>query len=639
MITSTQNRVTKGKVLAIAVLLAALLASLMLAAKPSHATTTFTVNSTADYADATPAVPSCDTGNTVPGAGGEPEVECTLRAAIQQANYTSGADTINFAIPGSDVKTIAPATALPTITEAVTINGYTQPGAQPNAKAVGSDAILKVELSGASTQGADGLEFGAANSTVKGLVVNSWSQGIRIDGSGATGIKIVGNYIGTDASGTQDLGNSVGIRVYEGSNNTIGGATPAARNVISGNGNGIGIGDGGDAANGNKVSGNYIGTDATGTKDLGNAYDGVGIEATAGIDNASNNTIGGMTAAERNVISGNDQNGIGIYAIGNKAMGNYVGTDASGTKGIGNSENGVYINGANNVVGGTTAGERNILSANAQGVRIHGVAARGNKVTGNYVGTDRTGAASLGNGDGVRIEEAPANTIGGTTAAARNVISGNDSEGVVILGKGAAGNKVVGNYVGTGASGQRVPGHDDSGVTIVGATNSVVGGTEAGTGNIISGSGVGVAIAGDGATGNRLLSNSIFANFGLGIDLGADGPTANDPGDTDTGANNLQNKPVLSSAKKGATGTTTVRGNLNSTTGKTFAVQFFSNPSGTDEGKTLLGSKSVTTNGTGNVSFVFSTKKQVRLGQNITATATGAYGTSEFSAPRKVVSQ
>jgi trimeric autotransporter adhesin len=149
----------------------------------------------------------------------------------------------------------------------------------------------------------------------------------------------------------------------------------------------------------------------------------------------------------------------------------------------------------------------------------------------------------------------------------------------------------------------------------------------------------GVGLYGDTATGNRILSNSIFTNGDLGIDLNDDGSTANDPGDADTGANDLQNKPVLSSAKKSSTGTTTVKGNLNSTPGKTFNVQFFSNPEGTNEGKTFLGSASVTTNGTGNVSFSFSTKKTIRLGQNITATATNTStgNTSEFSGPRKVV--
>ena len=140
--------------------------------------------------------------------------------------------------------------------------------------------------------------------------------------------------------------------------------------------------------------------------------------------------------------------------------------------------------------------------------------------------------------------------------------------------------------------------------------------------------------------GNRILSNSIFSNVELGIDLlagGNRGPTANDTGDIDTGPNGLQNKPVLSSAKKVTRTKTVIEGGLNSTPSKTFAVQFFSNPTGTSEGKKLLGQKSVTTDAGGDVSFSFSTKKKVSLGQAIMATATGAEGTSEFSAPKQVV--
>ena len=372
MITSTQNRATTGKVLALVVLLATLAASLMLAAKAAHASTTFTVINTNDS-----------------GAG-------SLRQAILDANATPGADVINFNIPGSGVQTIAPTTKLPQITEAVTINGYTQPGASPNTKAVGSDAVLKIELSGASASDADGLFITASNSTVKGLVINRWGNaGVHISGSGATGNKVVGNYIGTDASGTQKLGNFVfGVYIYD----------------------------------------------------------------------APNNTVGGTTTAERNVISGNEY---GVYIEDNGATGNRV---------------------------------------------------------------------------------------------LQNVISANEYAGV--------------------------------------------------------------ALYSDTATSNRIFSNSIYSNGDLGIDLNDDGPTANDPGDTDTGANDLQNKPLLSSAKKSATGTTTVRGTLNSTANKTFKVQFFSNPEGTDEGKTLLGSKSVTTDGTGNVSLTFSTTKAISLGQNISATAT-----------------
>src|SRR5215203_5347946 len=202
MRTSTKYGATKGKMLALGALMAALMASLMLAAKPSHASTTFSVDSTADYGDVARGDGKCDIGTIM--LIGE---RCTLRAAIQEANATAGADTINFSIGGTGVRTIAPATELPTITGPVSINGYTQPGAQPNTKAVGTDAVLKIELSGANYPNAHGLLINASNTTVKGLVINRWGEGIRIYGSAATNNKIVGNYLGTDASGTIDLGN------------------------------------------------------------------------------------------------------------------------------------------------------------------------------------------------------------------------------------------------------------------------------------------------------------------------------------------------------------------------------------------------------------------------------------------------
>jgi hypothetical protein len=217
------------------------------------------------------------------------------------------------------------------------------------------------------------------------------------------------------------------------------------------------------------------------------------------------------------------------------------------------------------------------------------------------------------------------------------VISALD-EAVIIAGKNAKNNKVQGNYLGTDASATRDLGNGTSGVTIIDAPDNTVGGTTSGARNILAFNGdFGVVIAGESATGNRVLSNSIFSTGGLGIDLGGDGPTANDPGDQDAGPDYLQNKPVLSAARKGAAGTTTVRGTLDSAPETTFKVQFFSNPEGTDEGKTLLGSTSVSTNGVGDASFAFSTNKAVRLRQNITATVTGPFGTSEFSAPEKVV--
>ena len=692
MFQTTAIRLVESRVLALGVLTLTLLAaSFLLAAQPALASTTFVVDSTADFGDQTPGDGKCDTGTIM--LIGE---RCTLRAAIQEANATTGTDTINFNLPATQDPIITPASQLPAITHPVTINGYSQPGASPNTKAVGTDAVLKVVLSGSKFPTGDGLVLGASNSVVRGLVINGWYQGIRVDGSGATGTRIAGNYIGTDASGIQSLSNYVGIRFQNGSNNIVGGTTAAQRNVISGNRfSGISLGDG-DLVQGNRVIGNYIGTDASGTEDLGNASYGVNI------DDAPENTIGGTTASERNVISGNDKSGVIIFARGTRVTGNFIGTDATGTRDLGNSNQGVQIFWRSNTIGGTTAGERNVISGNDEsGVRIDGADATGNKVAGNFIGTDKSGTKALGNSyDGVRLYDAPGNIVGGATAAGRNVISANKHQGVLIFGSGATGNKVSGNYLGTDASGTKALGNSYDGVNIS-APKNIIGGTTAGERNVISANafqgvsitdpiaagnkvlgnyigtdkngvavlgnsangvfiaysstntvggataagrnvisdndGSGVSIFGAVAMGNRVLSNSIFSNGGLGIDLGDDGPTANDPDDPDTGPNNLQNKPVLISAKKSATGTTTVKGTLNSTPDKTFNVQFFSSPEGGDEGKTFLGSMSVPTDGSGDASFTFSTKMAIKLAQNITATATGADGTSEFSAPKKVV--
>ena len=245
-------------------------AFLLLTARPAHADT-FTVNSIGDAGDVAPS----GVCNTAPFQQGT-EPECTLRAAIQEANATTAADTINFNIGGSGVKTISPATALPDITQPVLIDGYSEPGAKANTVAVGDNAVLLIELSGANGTSSSGLRIKASNSTVKGLVINRFStMGIHSDST--TGNKIEGNFIGTDPSGTQALGNAFhGVFIDRGSNNTIGGTEPAKRNIISGNGfDGVQIL--GDSASGNKVEGNYIGTRKDGTTALGNGLNGVTV--------------------------------------------------------------------------------------------------------------------------------------------------------------------------------------------------------------------------------------------------------------------------------------------------------------------------------------------------------------------------
>jgi hypothetical protein len=190
-------------------------------------------------------------------------------------------------------------------------------------------------------------------------------------------------------------------------------------------------------------------------------------------------------------------------------------------------------------------------------------------------------------------------------------------------------------------------GNDDDGVSIVGVTsnNKIGDGTSAGYNTMAFNGKDGVTVFDDTSTGNQVSRNSVFSNVGLGVGLIGPGegfttniPTPNDAGDTDSGPNGLQNKPALTSAKS-VSGKTTVKGTLASTAAKTFTIEFFSNPSG-EEGRKFIGEKSVTTDGSGNVTFSFSPATAVSVGQTVTATATNTttHDTSEFSAPKKVAS-
>ena len=462
----------------------------------------------------------------------------SLRQAMLNANAHPGSDTIQFQIatyfylqiPGAqdpiaipiaftNPQTINLTSPLPTITDTVTIDGWSQGG-------LGFQGAPRIELNGAASNSPTGLDIQASYSVIRGLAINSFPSQLL---KGAAGIKL--------------------------SN----GATK------------------------NSIYGNYIGTDLTGNLDRGNAGDGILIEPSAGIENLiGTNGDGFNDAVEGNVISSNRGNGIAIN-------GNFNAID-------------------------------NKLTT----------------VAGNFIGTNAAGVAALGNKlTGISVINAGSNTIGGINPSQRNLISGNTTDGVLISGKTATGNTLLGNYIGTQADGVSALGNLGNGVSIQNfATNNAIGGINTGNGNAIAYNKLaGIAI--NSGTGNAISNNAIFNNTGLGIDLGNDGVTPNDLNDADTGANNLQNFPVLTFANPSGN-STIVKGTLNSTANQKFRLEFFSNPildlTGFGEGKTLLGSTIVTTDSSGNNSFTYAYASALPIGQLITATASdSANNTSEFS--------
>jgi hypothetical protein len=514
---------------------------------------TFTVSSVADNGGIDPA-PKAGTG--------------TLRQAIVDANATPGPNTIQFQI-GTGPQTIKLQAALPALTGTVVLNGTTQPG---------YTTAPAIELDGSGAGGkANGLILAGNGSTVEGLAVGGFAQdGIAVTGNGntllgndvgtdltgaavlangadgivvfgtgntvggiatgagnlisgnahagvdlvGTGNVVLGNRIGTNAAGTAALGNSGdGIIAFSGSN-TIGGGAPGAANLVSGNtGSGVDL-----VGNTNLVAGNLIGTEAAGMMPLPNGNDGV-------ILFSSDNTVGGLTAAAGNLISGNGKNGIEVAAAGatgNVIQGNRVGTDQPGTGALANGSDGVLVFGVANIVGGSAAGAGNLISGNAH----HGVDLDGNQnvVAGNLVGTDGSGKASLGNGgDGVAVFSS-GNTLGGATAGSGDLISGNGGSGVSLVG---GSNVVEGDSVGTDLAGGAALGNGLDGVAVYGAGNTV-GGNVAGCGNLISANqGSGVDLAG-GASGNLVQGNLIGTDATGSADLGnrVDGVLAGSAGNT-----------------------------------------------------------------------------------------------------------
>lgn len=424
---------------------------------PTPAGLTFIVNTVADDDDA-----NSGDGICVTSAG-----MCTLRAAISEANRQAGPNIITFNIPGDGIHTIQLTGQLPTLhdeTGPTAIDGYTQPGAAPNTEALVSKALIKVQLEGKGEANFIGLSVTSSGNLIRGLACFKLKHAIIVYGSSARDNVIIGNFIGTDATGTYFSSTyehlASGVVLEQGAaHNRIGGSGAAERNVIS-----------------------------------GNAFHGVALYH-AGTNN--------------NVIQGNI---IGLGPEGNTRVHNY--------------RHGIDINfgASENLVGGSGRGEQNVISGNGwSGVELsHGQDTTRNQVIGNFIGTDVSGRQatlySYNKNMGIYLEDGVTNNV-----VASNIIGNNQAGGIGIDGYFTRGNHLFDNRIGISLDGSAIP-NGKFGVQVNNqATQSLIG-----PNNIIANNPVGVEILNQESDFNTITRNAIFANTKLGIDLDPGGVNIND---------------------------------------------------------------------------------------------------------------
>jgi CSLREA domain-containing protein len=555
------------------------------------------------------------------------DTHCSLREAINISNTTAGQQIITFDIPGASPHTIELCDTLPAITDPVLIDGTLEPDYPFN----GGPVVAIAPSQGTSCSPPPyGLWFDVGNSVVRGISVVGFDQpGASVSGGiilhAGNGSLIERDYIGLLPGGTP-WGNRNGI--------LLGSAThQIAENVISGNTYGIHalLGD-------HTIDRNHIGTnpDATATSlDHRNTI-GIYIE-----QDADNNQIG--QSGTGNVISGNG-NGIYLASQGNQIQGNKIGTNQTGTSALGNSI-GIHASLATyTIIGGTDPGETNLISGNTSGIALGGYST----LQGNFIGTDFSGSTAIPNQIGISVQSASYVLIGGTGTGQGNLISGNSNAGV-ILHDTATHVEVVRNKIGTDITGAGPLGNG-RGIFIQGNGN-FIGHVATGGGNtiaynadegillawsasqnqiednIIHDNGVGVYAMDAATSANPFTQNDMYANAALGIDLAPVGVNLNDPGDTDTGANQRLNYPEFTS-----TSTTVAEGTA--CHGCTVEVyRSDQDPSNHGEGESLLAS--VVAGPFGDFSLTF--PSPLATCDRITATSTDVFGnTSEFSPNRAV---
>ncbi len=589
------------------------------------------------------------------GTDGKISLREAIIAANNSANGPGGPDRIYFNLP-VDLRQITVSSLLPDISTPMIIdstNGSYNPNTPitPIINLYGSANIIGLSIS------SSGASASVPGSTIRGLAINNFgNEAIIISGNYNT---VAGCYIGTDVTGTSAVANGYSswfnAIAVNGNFNTIGGANTADRNVVSGNTHhGIWI-----TGDDNVVRGNYLGVDVTGNVGLGNGCSGVGTDGTI---LAERNVISNNVISGNGLLSNQPWSNLEIRGTYTVITGNYIGTNAAGTAAIGNSNgyniDGITVYGNYNTIGGTTAAARNIVSGDNYGIYLYYCS--NNTVQGNYIGLNAAGNTKIGNLSwGIDVYCGNNNLIGGTTPEARNVVSGSGQAGIAIStygGTASASNNIIeGNYIGTFADGTgsvATSGNLKDGIDLRGGslalTNNTIGGIDPNASNLIAyNANCGVRVDVNTATGNPILGNSIHDNALLGINLttsltpAADGTVTLNTTST-AGGNNLQHFPVLATATIRGT-QVRISGSLNSAADASYRIEFFANSSpnttGYGEGQRYLGYANVTTDASGNVisvsdssgtgtmitgtnNFAVTLTATVADGESISATAT-----------------
>ncbi|MFA5834458.1 MAG: right-handed parallel beta-helix repeat-containing protein [Bacteroidota bacterium] len=458
---------------------------------------------------------------------------------------------------------------------------------------------------------------GLRNKVYQNLISGN-NYGLDLEGdyktTGTNGNLVENNLIGTNAAGTGKLPNGVGIYFTDTNGDTI------RSNIVSGNNGGIYGGSG--SSKRMHIYNNAVGFNISRSDTLPNKTDGISVR-------------GDFHLIEKNFVSGNRGNG--IYMVdGDSSIirNNKVGTDTSGKFPLGNRSSGIVLELARGcTVGGNSFSDANIIAANGEaGVKIHyssgNIVTSNNRVMHNYIGTNAANDSGLGNFYGVTVlRNAPRNII------ESNVISRNKRHGIYIYRFLQTGDStfIRKNFIGTDATATLSMGNDSAGVMIEEGFGNIIGGNNASDGNTIMYNGIDGVFIKKG-TGNTILSNIIKKNKQLSIDLGDEGSTVNDNSDSDAGANNLQNYPVITFIKVSGANTT-VTGMLKSTPLKSFKIQFYSHEkpdsTGFGEGDEYHQTETVNTDSSGTAKFIITISG---MHQRVVATATDPDGnTSEFS--------